>query len=150
PWLVDQLEPLARQVVLVVTEVRDRRRRDPLLVEGKRIDPGPGRADVEVVALPEAELAGEAGKTIRESGRGSHQLEPLAVRDAVEVDAGLDPPELAGDFGIEDPCLRADATDLLGREADEDQGALVAAGGEPRSNPAHAFDARRVVDDPGT
>src|SRR5207248_10896005 len=104
-------------------------------MEGKGIDPGPGGADAQLVALCEAELAGKAREAIGERLRRGHQLEPVAVSDAVEVDAGLDSLELAGDLRVEDPRARADAADLLGGEADEDQRAHVAVPCEPLGDP---------------
>src|SRR5262245_13706923 len=108
PLRVDELRPLGRQLVLLVAEMRDRGGGDPLLVEGKGVDPGTGWADAQLVPLTQAELVGEGRETVGKGPRRGHQLQLVAVRDAVEVDTGLDSPELARDLRVEDPRTRAD------------------------------------------
>src|SRR5262245_14433796 len=129
--------------------MRDRGRGNPLLVEGKGVDAGTGWADAQLVPLAQAELVGEGRETVGKCLRRGHQLQLVAVRDAVEVDTGLDSAELARDLRVEDPRTRADAADLRGREGDEDQRAHVAVAGESVGDPANALDAGRVVDDAG-
>src|SRR5207248_7791650 len=147
PVLVDELEAFARQVVLLVAEVREACRRNAFLVEGERVDPRSRRADAQIVTVTEAELLRETRQPVRERLWRAHQLEAIAVGDAVEVHDPLDSLQLAGHLGVEDPRARADAPDLLGGEGDEDQRARVSVAGERFGDPANALDARRVVDD---
>src|SRR5204862_2927150 len=77
PVLVDELEAFARQVVLLVAEVREARRRNAFLVEGERIDPLSRRADAQIVTVTEAELLRETGQPIRERLWRGHQLEAV-------------------------------------------------------------------------
>src|ERR1044071_4810999 len=73
--LVHELEAFARQVVLLVAEVREARRRNALLVERERVDPRSRRADAQIVTVTEAELLRETGQPVREGLRRGHQLE---------------------------------------------------------------------------
>src|SRR5919108_5736699 len=95
--LVDEVEALARQVVLRVREVDDRERWNSFLGEGHRVEPGLRVLDLHAVALREAEAAGELLGQGPQLGRPAEQLEPPAAGYAVQVDDAADPREVAAD-----------------------------------------------------
>ena len=144
--LVDERRHVGRQVVLVVREVQDGHRRDLVLGEPVRVDASGRRAGDELVPVEQSERARRLGRALEQRRRRREEVQLLAERDAVEVHHAGDLLELAAELRLVGVVTRAGQLDLLRGKRDEADAALEVAAGERFADPAHAFDARRVVD----